>query len=142
VSKVSKRIKRRIVPRRKLSTGLSSRSVILCADNSGARELRVIQVPGYKGRKRRLPPASVGDMVMVSVTEGIPDMRHKLFNAVVVRQRKPYKRADGTWIRFEDNAAIIMTPDGETRGSNIKGAVAREATERWPRVAGIARIIV
>lgn len=140
--RLSKRIKRRIVPRKGLSTGLQSGSVITCADNSGARELRLIQVPGYKGRKRRLPGASVGDMIMVSVREGIPDMRKKIFPAVVVRQRRPYRRSDGTWLQFEDNAAVIMTPEGETRGSNVKGAVAKEATERWPRIAGIAKIIV
>jgi len=89
-----------------------------------------------------LPGASVGDMIMVSVREGIPDMRKKIFPAVVVRQRRPYRRSDGTWLQFEDNAAVIMTPEGETRGSNVKGAVAKEATERWPRIAGIAKIIV
>lgn len=142
MNEMSKRLKTRIVPRRKISTGLSSGSVILCADNSGGRVLRLVQVMGYKGVKRRVPGAAVGDMVKVSVREGVPDMRKKMFEAVIVRQRKPYRRKDGTWIQFEDNAAVIITPEGEPKGSNIKGAVAREVTERWPRLAGISKIVV
>lgn len=138
---MSKRAKTRIMPRRNISMGLSSGSVILCADNSGARVLRVIQVMRYRGIKRRVPGAAVGDMVKVSVRQGIPDMRKKMFEAVIVRQRKPYHRRDGTWIQFDDNAAVIITPEGEPKGSNIKGAVAKEATERWPRLAGIAKMI-
>ncbi|RJS88885.1 50S ribosomal protein L14 [Candidatus Bathyarchaeota archaeon] len=139
---MSKRIKRRVLPRRGLTTGLTTGSVILCADNTGARRLKLVQVVGYKGRKRRLPSAAVGDMIVVSVREGVPEMRKRLFNAVVIRQRKPYRRRDGTWIQFEDNAAIIITPDGEPRGSNIKGPVAREVTERWPKIASIAKTVV
>ncbi|MCD6263996.1 50S ribosomal protein L14 [Candidatus Bathyarchaeota archaeon] len=139
---MSKRIKRRVLPRRGLTTGLTTGSVILCADNTGARRLKLVQVVGYKGRKRRLPSAAVGDMIVVSVREGVPEMRKSLFNAVVIRQRKPYRRRDGTWIQFEDNAAIIITPDGEPRGSNIKGPVAREVTERWPKIASIAKTVV
>jgi large subunit ribosomal protein L14 len=69
-------------------------------------------------------------------------MRKKMFQAVIVRQRKPYRRIDGVWIQFEDNAAAIITPDGEMKGSEIRGPVAKEAAERWPRVASAARIIV
>lgn len=139
---MSKRLKRRIVPRRKISMGLTTGSMILCADNTGARRLKLIGVIGYKGRRRRLPKAAVGDLIVVSVKEGVPELRRNLLNAVIVRQRKPYRRRDGTWIQFEDNAAIILTPDGEPRGSNIKGPVAREAAERWPRIASISNIIV
>ena len=139
---MSKRIKRRIVPRRGISSGLQTGSKILCTDNSGARKLNLIGVIGYKGRKRRLPKASVGDLIVVSVKEGSPETRRNIFNAVIVRQRKPYRRQDGTWIQFEDNAAIILTPDGEPRGSNIKGPIAREASDRWPRIASIANTIL
>jgi large subunit ribosomal protein L14 len=116
--------------------------MIDCADNSGARRLRLIQVVGYKGRRRRYPSAGVGDMISVSVREGVPDMRRQIFSAVVIRQRKPYPRRDGTWVQFEDNAAVILTPEGELRGSDIKGPVAREAVERWPRLGSIARMVV
>ncbi|HIE19043.1 TPA: 50S ribosomal protein L14 [Candidatus Bathyarchaeota archaeon] len=116
--------------------------MIKCADNSGAKMLRLIQVIGYKGRLRRVPSASVGDRVVVSVRRGSPDMRKKLFQAVIIRQRKPFRRAEGNWIQFEDNAAVIITPEGEMRGSEIRGAVAREAAERWPRIASASSIIV
>jgi large subunit ribosomal protein L14 len=128
--------------RPKISRGLPTGSILRCADNTGARGLRLIQVAGYKGRLRRLPSAAVGDRITVSVRFGTPDMRKKLFQAVVVRQRKPYRRNEGVWIQFEDNAAVIITTDGEMKGSEIRGAVAKEAAERWPRIASAANIIV
>ncbi len=139
---MSKRIKKRITPRRRISGGLTTNSVFICADNSGARVLRLIQVMGYKGRRRRLPSAAVGDLVMVSCREGTPEMRRQMFNAVIVRQRKPYVRKDGTWVQFEDNAAVILTPEGTLRGSDIKGPIAKEAAERWPRLGTVARMVV
>jgi len=128
--------------RPKISRGISVGSIVKCADNSGARELRIIQVMQYKGRLKRVPSAAVGDMVTISVRRGTPDMRRKIFQAVLVRQRKPYRRNDGVWIQFEDNAAVIMTPEGEMRGSEIRGPVSKEAAERWPRIASAASIIV
>lgn len=139
---MSKRLKKRVTPRRKISGGLTSGSVFACADNSGARVLRLIQVMGYKGRRRRLPIAGVGDLIMVSCREGTPEMRRQMLNAVVVRQRKPYLRKDGSWIQFEDNAAVILTPEGTLRGSDIKGPVAKEAVDRWARIGTVARVIV
>ncbi len=139
---MSKRIKRRIRMRRRISTGLVTGSMIDCADNTGARRLKLIQVIGYKGRRRRLPRAGVGDLVVVSCREGTPDMRRQLLNAVIIRQRKPYPRRDGTWIQFDDNAAVILTPEGEVRGSDVKGPVAREAVDRWPRLNQVARMVV
>ena len=126
----------------KVSKGLPAGSVVKCSDNSGARELRIIQVIGYKGRLRRIPTAAVGDLIAVSVRKGTPDMRKKIFHAVVVRQRKPFRRSDGIWVQFEDNAVVIMTPEGEMRGSEIRGPIAKEAAERWPRIASAASIIV
>ena len=128
--------------RPKISRGLPVGAVIKCADNTGARKLRIIQVMGYGGRLRRIPAAAVGDMVVISVRKGTPDMRKKIFHAVVVRQKKPYRRLDGIWIQFEDNAAVIMTLEGEMRGSEIRGPVAKEAAERWPRIASASGIIV
>lgn len=126
----------------KTSRGLPNGSIVKCTDNTGARNLRIIQVLGYKGRLRRVPAATVGDMVVVSVKKGTPDMRKKIFRAVIVRQKKPYRRANGNWIQFEENAAVIMTTEGELRGSEIRGPVATEAAERWPRIASAASIIV
>jgi large subunit ribosomal protein L14 len=126
----------------KISRGLPAGSMLKCADNTGARELRLVQVMAYKGRLRRVPSAAVGDRITVSVKHGTPDMRKKIFQAVVVRQRKPFCRAEGIWVQFEDNAAVIITPDGEMKGSEIRGPVAREAAERWPRIASAASIII
>ena len=126
----------------KISKGLQPPSILKCADNSGARDLKLIQVMGYKGRLRRYPRAAVGDKITVSVRHGTPDMRKKIFQAVIVRQRKPFRRIDGIWVQFEDNAAVVITPDGEMKGSEIRGPVAKEADERWPRIASAASIIV
>jgi len=128
--------------RSKISRGILAGAVVKCADNTGARDLRIIQVMQYKGRLRRVPSATVGDMVTISVRRGNPEMRRKIFQAVLVRQRKPYRRSDGVWIQFEDSAAVIMTPEGEMRGSEIRGPVSKEAAERWPRIASAASIIV
>jgi len=139
---LSKRIKRRILPRTKVAGGLTIGSVINCTDNSGARKLRIIQMLGYKGRRRRLPAIGVGDLVVASCREGTPEMRRQLFNAVIVRQRRLYRRIDGSWIQFEDNAAVILTPEGNVRGSDIKGPVAREAVNRWARLGNLSRMVV
>jgi len=131
-----------IAQRAKVSKGIPVGAVVKCADNSGARALRVIQVIGYKGRLRRVPAAAVGDKISVSVRRGTPDMRRKIFQAVLIRQRKPYRRRDGVWVQFEDNAAVVMTPEGDMRGSEIRGPVSKEAAEIWTRIASAASIIV
>jgi large subunit ribosomal protein L14 len=125
-----------------VTRGLLAGSRLTCADNTGARQLKVINVIGYKGRLRRVPSACVGDMLVVSVTKGTPDLKRQMFPAVVVRTRRSFRRPDGMRIQFEDNAAVIMTPEGELKGTEIRGPVAREAAERWPRVANLASIIM
>ncbi|BAB59481.1 ribosomal protein large subunit L23 [Thermoplasma volcanium GSS1] len=122
--------------------GLPLGANIVCADNTGARSISLIDVKAYHGKARRIPAAGVGDMFIASVKKGTPEMRSKVVYAVVIRQKRPYRRPDGTMVEFEDNAAVLVTPDGEVRGSEIKGPVAREAAERWPRIAAIASIIV
>lgn len=131
-----------VAQRTRVSRGIPAGAIIKCADNSGARALRVIQVMGYKGRLKRVPAAGVGDMITVSVRRGTPDMRRKIFQAVLIRQRKPYRRNDGVWVQFEDNAAVVMTPEGDMRGSEIRGPVSKEAAEIWTRIASAASIIV
>jgi large subunit ribosomal protein L14 len=126
----------------KITRGLVAGSELRCTDNTGARVLRLIQAMGYKGRLRRYPSATVGDKITVSVRQGAPDMRKKIFQAVIVRQRRSYRRVDGVWVQFEDNAAVIITPEGEMKGSEIRGPVAREAAERWPRIASASNMIV
>ena len=128
--------------RRHVNTGLQVSSIAKATDNSGAKEVMIIGVPGYKGRLRRVPPAGIGDLVVVSVKKGTPEMRKKIFKAIVVRQKRPYRRPDGTWIAFEDNAVVILTPEGTPKGTEIRGPIAREAAERWPQIANLASIIV
>jgi len=128
--------------RRRVNTGLQVMSRAIATDNSGAKEVMIIGVPGYHGRLRRVPPAGVGDLVVVTVKKGIPEMRKKVFKAIVVRQRRPYKRPDGTWVAFEDNAVVILTPEGTPKGTEIRGPVAREAAERWPQIANLASMII
>ncbi len=126
----------------RVTRGLPVGARLVCADNTGAKELEIIAVRTYHGVRRRLPAAGVGDMVIVSVKKGTADMRKRVFPAVIIRQRMPYRRPDGVRIQFEDNAAIIVNPNGDPRGSIIKGPVAREAAERWPKIAALASIIV
>ncbi len=115
---------------------------LVCADNTGAKELEIIAVKGYKGVRRRYPAAGVGDMVVVSVKKGTPDIRKQVHYAVIIRQRKEYRRPDGTRIKFEDNAAVITDAEGKPKGSEIRGPVAREAAERFPKIGSIASIII
>ncbi len=127
----------------KISRGLLAGSIMRCADNTGARKLRLVQANSYKGRLRRYPSATIGDKVTVSVsTRPHLNMRKKIFQAVIVRQRRPFRRIDGVWVQFEENAAVIITPEGEMKGSEIRGPVAREAAERWPRIASASSTIV
>lgn len=78
-----------------------------CCDNSGARNLYIISVKGIGSRLNRLPAAGVGDMVMATVKKGKPELRKKVMPAVVVRQSKPWRRPDGVYLYFEDNAGVV-----------------------------------
>ncbi len=78
-----------------------------CCDNSGARNLYIISVKGIGARLNRLPAAGVGDMVMATVKKGKPELRKKVMPAVVVRQSKPWRRPDGVYLYFEDNAGVV-----------------------------------
>ena len=115
---------------------------LVCADNTGAKILRIAQVTRYKGRHSRLPSAAVGDLVTVTVKKGPAELRRQIFGAVIVRQKYPINRVSGVRIRFEDNAAVLVTPEGEIKGTDIKGPVAAEAAEKWPRIANLAPLIV
>jgi large subunit ribosomal protein L14 len=115
---------------------------LICADNTGAKIVQIVAVPKYHGVFRRYPSAGIGDLLVVSVKKGTPEMRRQLVNAVIIRQRRPFRRSDGTMVAFEDNAVVLTTPTGETKGSDIKGPVAREAAERWARIAATASTIV
>jgi len=90
-----------------MTLGLPVGAVMNCADNSGARNLYIISVKGFGARLNRLPAGGVGDMVMATVKKGKPELRKKVMPAVIVRQSKPWRRADGVFLYFEDNAGVV-----------------------------------
>jgi len=108
------------------------------ADNSGARKVMCIQVLGGTGKRY----ARVGDVIVVTVKEAIPSSQVKkgeVVRAVVVRTAQPYRRPDGSYIRFDDNAAVILTDDLNPRGTRIFGPVARELREKnYMRIVSLA----
>ena len=118
-------------------------SSAIAADNSGARIVRIVAVKRGKGRKRRQMACKIADWVKVSVRKGKPDMKGQVFDAVVIRIKKPYRRLTGERICFTDNAvALLKDEKGNPKGTQIKGPVAREIQERWKEVAKIASVIV
>ena len=121
---------------------IQQESRLKVADNTGAKIAQIISVPKLGGTMRRYPAAGVGNLIKVSIKRGTPETRRQMYNAVVIRQRRPFRRADGTWVQFEDNACVITNEKGDVQGSDIKGPVSREAAERWPRIAATAKQIV
>ncbi len=115
---------------------------MICADNTGAREVQIVSVFGYHGVRRRQPKMGLGDLATVTVKKGTPDMRRKLVRAVVIRQRKEIKRPSGLRITFDDNAVVVVDEKNEPRGTEIKGPVAREVAERFPKIGSMATMIV
>lgn len=115
---------------------------LVCADNTGAKILRIAQVTRIKGRHSRLPSAAVGDFVNVTVKKGKAELRKQMFGAVIIRQKYPIRRLSGVRLSFEDNAGVLVTPEGEIKGTDIKGPVAAEAAEKWPRIANLASLII
>jgi len=126
----------------KIPRAINAGASLDCADNTGARVLQVIAVKKYRGVKNRMPRAGIGDMVVVSVKKGTPEMRKQLFTAVIVRQKKEFRRPDGIRVKFEDNAAVITDDNGIPKGSEIKGPVSREVAELFGKIASAASIIV
>ena len=117
---------------------IQQESRLKVADNSGAKEVLCIRLLG--GSKRRY--ASVGDTIVVSVKSAIPGGNVKkgdVSRAVVVRTRKEYRRPDGSYIRFDENAAVLLNAQGEPRGTRIFGPVARELRDRqFMRIVSLA----
>ena len=115
---------------------------IVCADNSGAKIIEIVNVHQHKTRSSRLPAAAVGDFCNVVVKKGPAELRKQVYGAVIVRQKYAVRRLNGVRVCFEDNAAVLITPEGETKGTDIKGPVAAEASEKWPRVANLASTVI
>ncbi|KAF3965458.1 hypothetical protein CMV_010354 [Castanea mollissima] len=97
----------------RMSLGLPVAATVNCADNTGAKNLYIISVKGIKGK---------------------PDLRKKVLPAVIVRQRKPWRRKDGVFMYFEDNAGVIVNPKGEMKGSAITGPIGKECADLQPRM--------
>jgi large subunit ribosomal protein L14 len=117
---------------------IQQESVVRIADNTGAKKALVIRVLG--GSRRRY--ARVGDVVVVTVKDALPNApvkKGEVAQAVVVRTRKEMRRKDGTYIRFDDNAAVLINPQGEPRGTRIFGPVGRELREKkYMRIVSLA----
>ncbi len=113
-----------------------------CTDNSGAKIIGVISSLGFKGKRGRLPQLGVGNVVVASVKKGKPDMVKKVVKALIVRQKKEYRRPNGMRVMFEDNAVVLVTDDFLPVGTEIKGVVAKEIAERFPKVAAISSGVV
>ncbi len=99
------------------------------ADNSGAKKVRIIRVLGGHGKKY----ARIGDKVVVSVKQAIPNGAVKkgdVSSAVIVRTKKELRRTDGTYIRFDENAAVLLNAKGDPRGTRIFGPVTRELRDK------------
>lgn len=126
----------------KMTKGLPIGAELVCADNSGAKIIKIISVKGYKGKKRTLPKAGVASWINVKVLKGAEKVRHEVHMAVIIRQRMPFRRANGMRVSFEDNAAVLINEKGEARGSIVKGPVAREAVERFSTIGKIANQVV
>jgi len=127
----------------RITKGLQKESHLETCDNSGAKVLKLISVKGSKTVYGRNPSAGIGDLILASVVKGRPDMRKQVVFAVIVRQRKEYRRPNGVRIKFEDNAAVVLKDDkGTPKGTIFKGPIAKEVTDRWPAIAKVAKLIV
>jgi len=127
----------------RITKGLNHGSYVETCDNSGAKLLRVISVFGSKTGAGKKPACGIGDMIQTSVRRGTPEMRKQVVLAVIVRQKKEFRRPTGERIKFEDNAAVVIKDEsGSPKGTLIKGAIPREVAERWPMVSKLSTIIV
>lgn len=116
---------------------LQQESFLMAADNSGAKTVQIIQVKGATHRRY----ANIGDLIKVTVKDAIPRGKVKkgeVHDAVVVRTRHGVRRADGSLIRFDSNAAVLLTSKGEPIGTRIFGPVTRELRERFMKIVSLA----
>ena len=116
---------------------IQQESRLSVADNSGAKEVLCIRVLG--GTKRRY--ASIGDQIVVTIKSALPSGNVKkgsVIRAVVVRTKKEIRRQDGSYIRFDDNAVVLLNPTGEMIGTRIFGPVARELRDHYMKIVSLA----
>ncbi|OIO41525.1 50S ribosomal protein L14 [Candidatus Pacearchaeota archaeon CG_4_9_14_3_um_filter_31_7] len=127
----------------KISKGITIGTLVNAADNSGAKIARIVGIVSRgKTKKSRNPGCGVSDLVLVSIRKGTKEMRKQTHFAVIVRQKKAYQRLTGERLSFEDNAVVILKDrEGNPKGTQIKGVIGREVTERWPFVTKIASLV-
>jgi large subunit ribosomal protein L14 len=104
-------------------------TILKIADNSGARTAKVIGIPGYSNRKT----AKLGDIVVVAIQRALPNAalkKHDVEKAVIVRVHKEHNRKNGIYVRFDDNAAVVIDKKGDPKGTRIFGPIARELKEK------------
>jgi large subunit ribosomal protein L14 len=126
-----------------VTKGIQLKCKMNCVDNSGAKVLELIAVKTYKGKLRRLAKAGVGDVVICSVKKGNEKIRKTVVYAVIVRQKKEYRRYDGERVKFADNAAVVVNPKTfEPQGTEIRSVVAKEAVERFSTIGKISSMVL
>ncbi|HCY00137.1 MAG TPA: 50S ribosomal protein L14 [Bacteroidales bacterium] len=116
---------------------IQQESRLLVADNSGAKEVLCIRVLGGTGKRY----ARIGDKIVVTVKSAMPSGEVKkgtVTKAVIVRTKKELRRVDGSYIRFDDNACVLLNTQGEIRGTRIFGPVARELREKYMKIVSLA----
>ncbi len=127
----------------KLTKSLNIGSLVLASDNSGARIVKIVGVKHGKTKKGRQQYAKIGDHVKISVRKGNPEMKGEVFDAVVIRQKKPYRRNTGERVAFMDNAVVLLKDDkGNPKGTQIKGPIAKEVSDRWQFLGKISKFIL
>ncbi|MDP4039624.1 MAG: uL14 family ribosomal protein [Candidatus Pacearchaeota archaeon] len=113
------------------------------SDNSGARIVKLVSVKKGKSKKGRQQYAKIADQVKVSVRAGKPEMKGEVYDAVIIRLKRAYRRKTGERVCFEDNAVALLKDDkGNPKGTQIKGPVSREVAERWKGVSKIAQFVL
>lgn len=122
--------------------GLSVGSYINCADNTGTKIFQIISVRSYKGKRRTKPRVGIAGVVKCRVYKGNEKVRHELFDVVIVRHKKEWRRADGMRVSFEDNAGVVVDDKFIPKGTIIKGAIAREVVDRFPAIGKTASVVV
>lgn len=126
----------------KMTGGLTIGSYVKVDDNSGAKILHILGKEKYRGRRGRIPDVGVGDILFGSVISGKKDMMKKVLRAVVIRQKKEFRRTTGERVKFEDNACVVITDKNEPQASEIKGVVAKEVAERFPKISTLAKNVI
>jgi len=127
----------------RMTRGLNIGSHVLASDNSGARIVKIVSVKGGKTTRGRQQYAKIGDWVKVSVRKGDYKMKGQVFDAVIIRQKKPFRRKTGERVAFQDNAVVLLKDEkGNPKGTQIKGPIAKEVSDRWQFLGKIAKYIL